>query len=265
MARNKRANSSTKPAVKSNAQAQSVQRQDQRQEHVDHVSNRLKLRIDDLKTFDPLTHNQRVFFQEYAIDQNMAFVLHGVAGSGKSFIALYKALETVMDPSQPFDGVVLVRSAVPGRDIGHLPGTEEEKLAVYEAPYIGICTDLFGRRDAYQRLKEQGAIDFMSSSFIRGTTLDNKIVIVDEMQNYSWEELYTIATRVGYRTKIIFAGDLRQTDLRRRGDPSGLVKFLDIMDTLTNVASIEFGVPDIVRSQFVKAVIVATMAYEDAH
>jgi predicted ribonuclease YlaK len=264
MARNKRANSSTKPAVKSNAQAQSVQRQDQRQQ-VDHVTNRLKLRIDDLKVFDPLTQNQRVFFEEYANQQNMAFVLHGAAGSGKSFIALYKALETVLDPSLPFDGVVIVRSAVPGRDIGHLPGSEEEKLAVYEQPYIGICADLFGRHDAYQRLKEASNIDFISSSFIRGTTLDNKIVIVDEMQNYSWEELYTIATRVGHRTKIIFAGDLRQTDLRKRGDPSGLVKFLDIMATIQNVAEIEFGVPDIVRSAFVKAVIVATMNYDDAH
>jgi len=250
-----------RPSAVNAAQAQqSVQRQ-----YTDNPSNRLRLRIDDLHTLDPLTQNQRVFFEEYHDEQNMAFVLHGVAGSGKSFIALYKALETVMDPSQPFDGVVIVRSAVAGRDIGHLPGTEDEKLAVYEQPYIGICTDLFGRRDAYQRLKEQGVIDFMSSSFIRGTTLDNKIVIVDEMQNYSWEELYTIATRVGHRTRIIFAGDLRQTDLRKRGDPSGLVKFLDIMGTLNNIAMVEFGVSDIVRSAFVKAVIVATMAYDDAH
>lgn len=256
--KNNRVQSQQRPAV-TNAQAQqSVQR-------VDHVTNRLKLRIDDLKTFDPLTTNQSLFYQEYHDDQNMAFVLHGCAGTGKSFIALYKALETVMDPSTTYDGVVIVRSAVPGRDIGHLPGSEDEKLAVYEAPYIGICADLFGRRDAYQRLKEQGAIEFMSSSFIRGTTLDNKIVLVDEMQNYSWEELYTIATRVGYRTKIIFAGDLRQNDLRKRGDPSGLVKFLDIMNRLEHVATIEYGVNDIVRSNFVKAVIVATMEYEDAH
>jgi phosphate starvation-inducible protein PhoH len=253
-------NRTNRPAVNAAQAQQSVQRQ-----FTDSPSNRLKLRIDDLHTFDPLTQNQRVFFEEYHDEQNMAFVLHGVAGSGKSFIALYKALETVMDPSQPFDGVVIVRSAVAGRDIGHLPGDENEKLAVYEQPYIGICADLFGRRDAYQRLKEQGVIDFMSSSFIRGTTLDNKIVIVDEMQNYSWEELYTIATRVGHRTRIIFAGDLRQTDLRKRGDPSGLVKFLDIMSTLENIAMVEFGVPDIVRSAFVKAVIVATMAYDDAH
>jgi predicted ribonuclease YlaK len=254
-------NRAQRPNAVNAAQAQqSVQRQ-----YTDHPTNRLKLRIDDLKVFEPLTANQGVFFEEYQDQRNMAFILHGVAGSGKSFIALYKALETVMDPSNPMDGVVIVRSAVSGRDIGHLPGTEEEKLAVYEQPYIGICADLFGRRDAYQRLKEQGAIDFISSSFIRGTTLDNKIVIVDEMQNYSWEELYTIATRVGHRTKIIFAGDLRQTDLRKRGDPSGLVKFLDVMATLEDVALIEFGVPDIVRSAFVKAVIVATMAYDDAH
>jgi predicted ribonuclease YlaK len=256
MARKNRA--SGKPAVNSAQAQQSVQR-------TDHVSNRLKLRIDDLKVFEPLTENQRVFFEEYADQQNMAYILHGAAGTGKSFIALYKSLETVMDPSNPYDGVVIVRSAVPGRDIGHLPGTEEEKLAVYEQPYIGICGDLFGRRDAYQRLKEHGHIEFLSSSFIRGTTLDNKIVLVDEMQNFSWEELYTIATRVGHRTKIIFAGDLRQTDLRKRGDPSGLVKFLDVMDTLPNVAMIEYGVQDIVRSAFVKAVIIATMAYEDVH
>jgi predicted ribonuclease YlaK len=232
---------------------------------VDHVSHRLKLRIDDLHTFDPLTHNQGVFFEEYQDTRNMAFVLHGCAGTGKSFIALYKALETVMDPSNPYDGVVIIRSAVPGRDIGHLPGTEEEKLAVYEQPYIGICHDLFSRHDAYQRLKEAGVIEFMSSSYARGITLDNKIVIVDEMQNYNFEELYTLATRVGNRTKIIFAGDFRQTDLRKRGDESGLAKFLDITGTIEGIAQTEFGVEDIVRSAFVKAIIIATMAYDDAH
>jgi predicted ribonuclease YlaK len=259
MAKKQRTQATQRPAVNA---AQATQRV---QARVDHVTNRLKLRIDDLKTFEPLTENQGVFFSEYHDSRNMAFILHGVAGSGKSFIALYKALETVMDPSNPYDGVVIVRSAVAGRDIGHLPGTEEEKLAVYEQPYIGICHDLFGRHDAYQRLKEQGAVEFLSSSFVRGITLDNKIVIVDEMQNYSWEELYTIATRVGQRTKIIFAGDLRQNDLRKRGDPSGLVKFLDVMSMIDNIAEVEFGVDDIVRSAFVKAVIVATMAYDDAH
>lgn len=229
------------------------------------TTHRLKLKIDDLKTFDPLTANQRVFFEEYQDDRNMAFVLHGCAGTGKSFIALYKALETVMDPSTPFDGVVIVRSAVPGRDIGHLPGSEEEKLAVYEQPYIGICSDLFGRADAYQRLKEQGVIEFLSSSYVRGLTLDNKIVIVDEVQNYNFEELYTIATRVGHLTRIIFAGDFRQTDLRKRGDESGLVKFLDITGRVVGIAHVEYGVDDIVRSAFVKSIILSTMAYDDAH
>jgi phosphate starvation-inducible PhoH-like protein len=229
------------------------------------TTHRLKLKIDDLKTFDPLTENQRVFFEEYRDDRNMAFVLHGAAGTGKSFIALYKALETVMDPSNPYDGVVVVRSAVPGRDIGHLPGTEEEKLAVYEQPYISICHDLFGRADSYQRLKEQGVIEFLSSSYVRGITLDNKIVIVDEVQNYNFEELYTIATRVGHLTRIIFAGDFRQTDLRKRGDESGLVKFLDITSRVVGIAHVEYGVEDIVRSQFVKSIIIATMAYDDAH
>lgn len=229
------------------------------------TSHRLKLKIDDLKVFEALTDNQQLFFDEYKLEQNLAFILHGCAGTGKSFLSLYKALETVMDRGNPYDGVVIVRSNVAGRDMGHLPGTEEEKMSVYETPYISICNDLFGRSDAYDRLKESGVITFMSSSFIRGITLDNKIVVVDEAQNYNFEELYTIATRVGTRTRIIFSGDFRQTDLRKRGDPSGLVKFMEIMKNVSYTSLIEYTVDDIVRSDFVKQLIIAAMKYEDAH
>lgn len=229
------------------------------------ASHRLKVRIDDLKVFDPMTANQELFYDQWKTSSNLAFVLHGMPGTGKTFIAVYKALETVMDKGNPFNGVIIVRSAVTGREIGHLPGDEDEKMAAFEAPYVGICADLFGRADAYQRLKEQGTIEFMSTSHIRGITLDNKIVVVDEFQNMTWEELYTIATRVGTRTRIVFSGDVRQNDLnKRKNDVSGLPKFMAIMDTMEGCPIIEYQIADIVRSDFVKRLIIAVTEYEDA-
>jgi phosphate starvation-inducible protein PhoH len=227
------------------------------------ITNKLKLRIDDLQTRSPLTENQRRFFELY--EDSDIMLLHGVAGTGKSYIALYKALEEVLDRSTVFNQVVIVRSAVPSRDIGHLPGDEREKTEVYQQPYVEICSDLFGRHDAFQRLNEQGAIKFMITSFVRGITLDNSIIIVDEAQNMTDMELNSIITRVGERSKIIFCGDFRQTDLYKRNDMSGLKKFMVIADSMPSFDTIEFGVDDIVRSDIVKEYIIARMRYEEQY
>jgi len=166
------------------------------------VNNTLKVRIDDLKTFEPLTENQKKFFDAYKRgDYFMA--LHGVAGTGKTFIALYKAIEEVLDKSTFFNKIIVVRSAVQSREIGHLPGGADEKLEIYQQPYRQICETLFGRRDAWQRLEEQGYVEFISTSFIRGMSFDDAIIIVDEIQNMNFEEIDTVMTRVGYRSKII--------------------------------------------------------------
>ena len=227
------------------------------------INHHLKLRIDDLKTFDPLTDHQKQFFDSYKRGDYF-IALHGVAGTGKTFIALYKALEEVLDKSNPFNKIIIVRSAVQSREIGHLPGDASEKMEIYEQPYRQICETLFGRRDAYQRLDEQGHISFISTSFIRGMTWDDAIIIVDECQNLSWEEIHTCMTRVGYRSKIIWCGDYRQTDLnKRKNDLSGLNKFLEIASLMDSHTRIEFTVDDIVRSSLVKDWIVATMKYED--
>lgn len=227
------------------------------------TNHHLKLRIDDLKTFDPLTDHQKQFFDAYKRGDYF-IALHGVAGTGKTFIALYKALEEVLDKSNPFNKIIIVRSAVQSREIGHLPGDASEKMEIYEQPYRQICETLFGRRDAYQRLDEQGHISFISTSFIRGMTWDDAIIIVDECQNLSWEEIHTCMTRVGYRSKIIWCGDYRQTDLnKKKNDLSGLNKFLDIASLMDSHTRIEFTVSDIVRSSLVKDWIVATMKYED--
>lgn len=225
----------------------------------------LKIKIDHLKTFEPLTDNQKLFYDAYKRGDYFV-ALHGVAGTGKTFIALYKALEEVLDRSNPFRKIIIVRSAVQSREIGHLPGDVGEKMEIYEQPYRQICETLFDRRDAYQRLEEQGYISFLSTSFIRGMSFDDAIIIVDEMQNMTFEEIDTVMTRVGYRSKIIWCGDYRQTDLnKKKNDVSGILKFFDVAYHMKAFTRIEFSVDDIVRSSLVKDYILAKLKYEDAN
>ncbi len=239
------------------------QAQQEYQPQITLASNKLKIRIDDLKTISPLTDNQRKFFELY--NSSQAILLHGLAGTGKSYIALYKALEEVLNKSTTFEKVVVVRSAVPSREIGFLPGDEKEKTEVYQLPYIEICEDLFNRHDAFQRLQEQKSINFMVTSFVRGITLDNSVIIVDECQNMTDMELNSIITRVGDRSKIIFCGDFRQTDLYKKTDISGLKKFMIIADMMPSFKVIEFEVEDIVRSDLVKEYILARLRYEEQY
>lgn len=227
------------------------------------VNNKLKVTIDDLKNISPLTLNQKKFFELYKTSKIL--LLHGVAGTGKTYIALYKALEEILDKPILVKRVVVVRSAVPSREIGHLPGDEKEKTEVYKQPYVEICSDLFKRRDAFQRLQEQHNVEFMITSFVRGITLEDSVIIVDECQNMTDMELNSIITRVGKNSKIIFCGDFRQTDLYRKNDMSGLKKFMVIADMMPSVKTIEFQVNDIVRSPLVKEYIIARMAYEEQY
>lgn len=225
-------------------------------------TNRLKLRLDDMITVSPKTPQQKNFFDAYR-NGDYFMCLHGVAGTGKTYIAMYRALEEVMDKSNPYEQLVIIRSAVQSRDMGHLPGDVDDKMDIYIQPYRQVATDLFRRSDAWQRLYEQGHVEFMSTSFIRGTTFTNSILLVDEFQNMSFEELDTIITRVGHTSKIIFCGDLRQTDLKKSNDKTGLPKFLAIAEKMSSFSRFEFTINDIVRSSLVKDYIIAKTKYED--
>ena len=208
-----------------------------------------------LKHFDPLTDNQRIAFRSFAEDKNL--MLHGIAGTGKSFMAMYLSLKQILNnPDCLYKKIVIVRTVVPTRDMGFLPGNSKEKTKVYEAPYYAICGELFGRGDAYEYLKQKNLVEFISTSFIRGITLNDCIVIVDEMQNATLHELDSVITRVGHNWKVIFCGDFRQSDFTREHEKNGLNDFMRVVRNMRSFNLIEFNAEDIVRSALVKEYII---------
>ena len=199
-----------------------------------------------LSGIEPLTHNQVAAFES-----EKHLVLHGVAGTGKTFISCYLAFDDML--KSVYNKLIIIRSAVPTRDIGFLPGNEKEKSAIYEEPYKDICIELFQRGDSYEILKTKGLVNFMTTSFIRGVTLRDAVIIVDECQNMSFHELDSIITRVGENCRIIFCGDFRQSDLTK----NGLKDFIRIIKAMDQFDLVDFEIKDIVRSGFVKDYITA--------
>lgn len=225
--------------------------------HQPAIANGLKIKLDHLKTFDALTENQSKFFEMYR-GGGYFIGLFGSPGVGKTFLALYRALEEVLSKDNPFKQIVVVRSMVQLREIGHLPGSLEEKQEIYELPYKEVCQTLFGRSDAWDRLKEQGYARFISTTAIRGISIDDSIIIVDECQNMNFAEINTVMSRVGHRSKIIFCGDYKQTDLiKSNKDQSAFNDFRKIATSMKAFQEVYFTPEDIVRSSLVKDWIIA--------
>ena len=214
-----------------------------------------------LVDIEPITDNQKVLYESYKSDKHL--VAYGAAGTGKTFVTLYNALRDVLDPKTPYERIYIVRSLVSTREIGFLPGDHEDKSFLFQVPYKNMVKYMFQMpSDAdfemlYGNLKSQDTISFWSTSFIRGTTFDNAIIIVDEFQNLNFHELDSIITRVGENTKIMFCGDATQTDLVKTNEKNGIVDFMRILRAMPSFDVIEFGLEDIVRSGLVKEYIVA--------
>lgn len=205
-----------------------------------------------LKNVEPITDNQDIAYSCFFGTDNQ-LLLHGVAGTGKTFLSMYFALSELAQGL--VDTIIIVRSTVQTRDMGFMPGSEEEKLAYYEGPYKQICNELCEDNSAYNKLKEQKAVRFTSTAFMRGVTLDNCIVIMDEVQNMNFQEIDTVLTRIGENSRVIMCGDFRQDDLRivgKRSDKSGIQNLMKISKKLSSIDLIEFKICDIVRSGFVK-------------
>jgi len=218
-----------------------------------------RLRLEHLSQLEPMTANQEIVFKSWE-KNNM--VLSGSAGTGKTFISLYLALKDVLDKSTPYDKVLIVRSAVPTRDMGFLPGTQEEKEAAYTLPYQIIVNDLFSDREAWDKLSQLKNIEFCTTSYLRGMTFNDCIIIVDEAQNCNYHELCSIITRVGENCKFVMCGDYYQSDFTRQGDKDGINDFLKILDNMNHFEVVEFVWKDIVRSGLVRDFIMTKEMHE---
>ena len=224
------------------------------------MSKKKEINSSDLVKIEPITDNQKLVFEGYKKGKNG--FLFGCAGTGKTFVSLYLALQDALKHGTPYDKVVIVRSLIPTREIGFLPGDEEDKAALYQIPYANMVQFMFKQpnedafRGLYDSLKRQGSLHFVSTSFLRGLTFDNTIIIVDECQNLNFHELDTIITRVGQDSKVIFCGDFNQTDLVRQNEKNGLHDFLRVLEEMEEFNCTEFTLGDIVRSGFVRSYLI---------
>lgn len=211
----------------------------------------------ELRDIGPITDNQIQTFQGYERGDNL--FLHGCAGTGKTFISTYLALKEIESSRSRRQKLVIIRTAQSSKDIGFLPGDEKRKLEVYEAPYKAICAELYNRGDAYEILKQKGLIEFHSTSFLRGTTIDDAIIMIDEVQNCRYQEIRTVLTRTGDKSRVILCGDTKQDDLTsdRYKESSGLSDIMRVFDRMGNMTTVQFEIDDIVRSGFVRDFIIA--------
>ena len=227
------------------------------------MAKKTEITSTDLIDIKPITDAQKVVFSSWKKGQNQ--FLFGSAGTGKTFVSLYLALQQVLKNDTPYDKVIIVRSLIPTREIGFLPGDEEDKSALYQVPYSNMVKFMFKQASdqafevLYDRLRNQGSLYFLSTSFLRGLTFDNAIVIVDECQNLNFHELDTITTRMGQDSKMFFCGDFMQTDLIKTADKNGLHDFIRIIENMKEFNCVEFTIGDIVRSGFIRSYLIEKM------
>jgi phosphate starvation-inducible protein PhoH len=237
-----------------------TQRQASRRGSIEHATPASEKLNFNLKNVDPLTVNQERTFEAW--ERGGHLLLTGTPGTGKSFLTIYLGMQAIFEDKEQ-SKMIIIRSVVPTRDMGFLPGSNKEKSKVYEAPYCSIFSELFGRGDAYEYLKNKNVVEFMTTSFVRGITINDAIIVVDELQNMTASELHSVFTRIGKNCRVVFAGDIKQNDLNPRKEESGFKDFFKVINKLNSFASIEFNRDDIVRSSIVREYIIAREDLED--
>lgn len=203
-----------------------------------------------LKKIKPLTENQEKTFEAY--EEGNHLILSGSAGSGKSFLAMYLGLKDLLEDGSHYNKIIIIRSAVPSRDLGFVPGTLEEKAKIYQEPYQNIVNELIGRGDAWHFLLHKEIVEFQTTSFLRGLTFRDCIIVFDEFQSATFHEIDTVLTRIGENCRFVLCGDFNQNDLNNKKEKSGFSDVINILERIDNVSHIKFSINDIVRSGFVK-------------
>lgn len=207
-----------------------------------------------LPPLEPLTKNQEIVIDQFLKGNNM--IVHGSAGTGKTFLALYLSLMELLGDKM-YRNIKIIRSIVPSRDIGFLPGTIEEKSAVYESVYIDLVNRIFERGDAYHSLKNKGMIEFHTTSFLRGTTFEDSLIILDEVQNFSDNEIVACITRLGSNCRLMVCGDTAQFDFQKDKDKEGMFRLLKVADKMPSLKVVKMTPEDIVRDDIVRDFIIA--------
>lgn len=202
----------------------------------------------------PLTDRQQDAFKCWFQRDDSCLAMIGSAGVGKTFLAMYLGINDVLNPTTRQKQLIIVRSCVPTRQTGFLPGTQEEKEEIYQLPYVDVFATLFKRKSTYKDMVDAGLVKFVSTSYVRGMTFDNAIVVVDEVQSMTRHEVDSIATRLGDNSRLLMIGDGYQNDLhaKRGTEISGFDYFVSMAAHIDLFDTVQFTHDDIVRSHFVK-------------
>ena len=215
-------------------------------------------RYEDIKWHvKPITPLHEDTFRAFFESDYKSLAITGQAGTGKTLIGTYLALNELLRKDSPIDTFIIVRSIVQTRDMGFLPGDLDEKMEPYEAPYRDIFHKIFERPTAYNHMKNSkngGAVVFVPTSFVRGVTWDNSIILLDETQNMTMHEIDSVLTRVGENSRVIMVGDREgQDDLKSKREVSGFDRAFEIAKTMGEFSTFEYGDAECVRSGFVRS------------